>query len=90
MKLLTIDHSQVIPRVPFRGLYIMPHVSPKRKNHIKNYRRAHRQQRGVNKILTNAGCGNAYAVTYRRTNTKGIPFNKAFEFVHATKLKNPF
>jgi len=79
---------QVIPRISPRRLYILSHISPESQYHIDNNRGTHRQQGCVDKILADAARCNAHAVANSGTNTKGIPFNKVFEFVHTANLKN--
>jgi hypothetical protein len=38
--------------------------------------------------LPDAAGSDTHPVANGRTNAKGIPFNKAFEFVHTANLKN--
>jgi hypothetical protein len=79
---------QVIPGISSRSSNVIAHISPKSQNEINNNRRSHRQQRSINKVQPDPAGGNTHPVADGRTNAKGIPFNKAFEFVHYAKLKN--
>ncbi len=79
---------QVIPGISSRSSNVIAHISPKSQYEVDNNRRSHGQQGSINKVKPDPACGNTHPVTNGRTNAKGIPFNKAFEFVHSAKLKN--
>ena len=79
---------QIIPWISLGGFHIFPHISPERKDHVKNNRRTHRQQGSVHKILADPAGGDAHTGADSRTDPKGIPLYKAFEFVHTSNLKN--
>ena len=82
-------HSlQVIPWISLSRFHIIPHISPESQHEIDNNRGAHRQQRGIDKIEPDTAGSNSHTVTDGRTNTKGIPLHKTFEFVHTINLKN--
>jgi hypothetical protein len=82
------NYLQIIPGIPLRCPHILPHIPPESKHHIDNNRGTHCKDGGIHKILPDFACSNAHAVAYGRTNAKGIPLNKAFEFVHTPKLEN--
>jgi hypothetical protein len=73
---------QIIPGISLGGPDIPPHIAPESQHHIDNNRGAHRKERSVHKVLPDPAGGNTHPVADGRTNAKGIPFNKAFEFVH--------
>jgi hypothetical protein len=81
---------QIIPRIPLRRPDILPHISPESQYHINNYGRTHRQQRSVNKILTDFAGSDSQPCANGCTNAKRIPFNKVFEFIHSPKLKKMY
>ncbi len=85
---VVIQHSQIIPRIPFCRPNILPHISPESQYHIDNNRRAHRKDGGIHKILPDFTGRNSHPVANGRTNAKGIPLHKAFEFVHIANLEN--
>jgi hypothetical protein len=78
----------MIPRISLGSPYIATHISPKSQHHIEYNGRAHRKDRGIHEILPDfTGC-NSHAVANSRTNAKGIPLHKAFEFVHTSNIEN--
>ncbi len=79
---------QVVPRISPRRFRILSHISPKSQYQINNNRGTHCYQGCVYKILADAAGSNTHTVADSGTNAKGIPFNKAFEFVHTANLKN--
>jgi len=79
---------QIIPGISLRRLHVIPHISPESQHEVNNNRGAHRQQRGVNKVQPDPAGSDAHPVANGRTNTKGIPLHKTFEFVHTINLKN--
>ncbi len=76
---------QIIPRIPLGSPYIPAHIAPESQHHVNNNRRAHRQQRGVHKVLSYLAGRDTHPVADGRTNAKCVPLNKAFEFVHTLK-----
>jgi hypothetical protein len=58
--LLTIHYSQIIPGISFRGLHILPHISPKGQYHINNNRRADGKQGRIHKVLPDLAGGDTH------------------------------
>ena len=79
---------QIIPRIPFCRPHIFADISPERKHHIDNNRRSHCKKGSEDKKLADLTGGNAHPVANSCANSKGIPLNKTFKFVHDPKLKN--
>jgi hypothetical protein len=79
-------NSQIIPRIPLRSPHILPHIAPESQHHVNNNGGAHRKEGSVHKVLPYFTGGNPHPVADGRTNAKGIPFHKAFEFVHSANL----
>jgi hypothetical protein len=79
---------QIIPRIPLGCPDIFADISPERQYHIYNNRRPHCEKGGEDKKLADLAGGNAHPVANSCANSKGIPLNKTFEFVHDPKLKN--
>jgi hypothetical protein len=77
-----VNGLEIVPGISLCGQYVSPHISPKSKDHINDDRGTHRQEGCIDKILPDAAGGDTHAIADSRTNAKGIPFNKAFEFVH--------
>ena len=68
------------------GPHILAHISPEGQHQVNNNRGAHGQERSIDKILPDLAGGNTHPVADGRTNAKGIPLNKAFKFVHKSKV----
>ena len=86
---MTIHHSlQIIPRISFCCPHILPHIAPESQYHVNNNRGAHCKYRSIHKVLTDLAGSNPHPVADGRTNAKGIPLQKAFEFVHIANLEN--
>ena len=77
---------KIIPGISLRRTDITTHIPPESEDHVNNDRGTHRQNRGVHKVLPDLTGSNAHPVADGRTNAKGIPFQKAFEFVHKRKI----
>ena len=77
---------QIIPWIPLRRPNIPPHIAPESQHHVDNNGGAHCKQGSVHKVLPDPTGGNTHPVADGRTNAKGIPFNKALEFVHTANL----
>ena len=84
----TITESEIIPGITPGSPDIFPEISQEGQHHIENDGGAHGQQGCINKILADPAGSNSHPRADGRTNAKGIPLDKAFEFVHHTKLKN--
>ena len=65
---------------------IITDINPKSKEHVYNYRRPHRKEGDINKVLTDGGTGYSYFFTNIGANPKHLPFNKVLELIHTAKL----
>jgi hypothetical protein len=78
--------SAKILNIPNRGVIALTKVTtdvhPKSQDKVKDNWGSKRQKRGVNKIQSNATCGDFKLITQTCTNSKGLIFNKVFQSVH--------
>jgi hypothetical protein len=79
---LTIDHSQIVPGIPFSRPDILFHVHPESQNHVYDDGRTHCEERCIQEILPDTAGGNPHFIAYGSANAKSVPFNEISQAVH--------
>ena len=65
---------------------IIFNIHPESKDHIKNNRRAKREERKIDKISAYFRSSNSHFLTYGCANTENMPFNKMLYFIHRERF----
>jgi hypothetical protein len=74
-------------RISFSRHDISLDIHPEGEYKINDQRRAHGEERDINKPGSYPGCSNSQTVTDGRTYSEHLPFNESLYSVHGCNLK---